>query len=524
ICLANGEGGVLLVGVEDDGHITGARPRHEAGITDPRRVQALIANNTRPSLTVEAEVVEMNGKSVLAITVPEATQPTGTADGVYKRRAMGGRGEPICLPYHFHEMQSRLADQGILDYSTLVVSEATWDDLDPLEFERMRRMIRESRGRGDASLVKLPDKEVAKALGVVEEGSQGLSIRVGALLLFGQEEALRRYLPTHEVAFQALKNSKVETNEFFRWPLFRVAEEVLSRFRARNREEEIMIGMVRLGVPDYAESAFREALTNALIHRDYTQLGAVHIQWHLDRIEISNPGGFPQGVHLDNLLSTAPRPRNPVLADGFKRAGLVERTGRGIDLIFEGQLRYGRPAPDYSQNSDQNVAVTLQNGPANLAFARFVAEQDREDQPLSLEDLLILNELEQERSLTVKRVAKLLQRSEATARTHLNQMVERGLLEARGATRARRYQLTAAVYRALGQETGYVRTRVQQEQMVLQYVRAHGRITRGETAELCRISPYQARYLLQRLVKQGKLVLQGKRRGAYYEHSTKNMD
>ena len=113
-------------------------------------------------------------------------------------------------------------------------------------------------------------------------------------------------------------------NDFFAWPLFRVMEEVDARFRARTREEELMLGLLRLGIPDYPERAFREALANALIHRDYTRMGAVHVQWHPDHLLISSPGGFPEGVRLDNLLVTPPRPRNPFLADAFKRAGIVE--------------------------------------------------------------------------------------------------------------------------------------------------------------------------------------------------------
>ena len=111
-------------------------------------------------------------------------------------------------------------------------------------------------------------------------------------------------------------------------------DELLGRFRARNGEQELMVGMFRVGVPNYSEPAFREGLANALIHRDYTRLGAVHVQWHEDRLEISSPGGFPEGVRLDNLLVTPPRPRNLLLADSFRRAGLVERTARGIDTIF----------------------------------------------------------------------------------------------------------------------------------------------------------------------------------------------
>ncbi len=69
-----------------------------------------------------------------------------------------------------------------------------------------------------------------------------------------------------------------------------------------------MVGFLRVGIPDYPEQAFREGLANALIHRDYTRLGAVYVQWYEDRIEISNPGGFPEGVRLDNILVTPPGP------------------------------------------------------------------------------------------------------------------------------------------------------------------------------------------------------------------------
>jgi len=179
-------------------------------------------------------------------------------------------------------------------------------------------MIRESRGRSDAALADLPDQEIAKALGAVEANHEVSVIRVLGLLLFGREDAIHRYLPTHEVAFQVLSDTRVVVNEFFRWPLLRIMEELLSRLQARNQEEELMVNIFRIGIPDYSEQAFREGLANALIHRDYSRLGAVHVQWHEDRIEISNPGGFPEGVRLDNLLVTPPRPRNPSLADAFK--------------------------------------------------------------------------------------------------------------------------------------------------------------------------------------------------------------
>jgi ATP-dependent DNA helicase RecG len=259
VCLANRSGnqpGYLLVGVEDDGRITGTRPRHSGGKTDPLQIQALIANRTRPSLTCQVKEIPVEGHSVLVIMVPPSRTPTGTTDGKYLRRAMGGKGIPECRPFHFHEMQALQADRGILDYSVLAVPDISWDDLEPLEFERFRRFIRESRGQGDTTLLDLPDIELAKALGAVEANGEIRAVRILGLLLFGREDALRRHLPTHEAALQVLEGTKVKVNDFFRWPLLRLMEEFLGRFRALNREDELMVGMLRVGVPDYPERAF----------------------------------------------------------------------------------------------------------------------------------------------------------------------------------------------------------------------------------------------------------------------------
>lgn len=526
VCLANGDGGTLIVGVEQDGRITGARPRHEAGITDLDRVRALIANQTQPPVTCAAQLAPIDGTEVLVIEVPDWPVPVGTSKGRYVRRAITSAGSPACVPYHAHEMLAHEVERGARDYAALEVPEATWDDLDPLEFERLRRLIREGRGRGDASLVELSDQDAAKALGVVAANHEIRRIRVGALLLFGREDAIRRHVPTHEVAFQVLRGTAVEVNDFFRWPLFRTAEELGGRFRARNSEEEFQLGLVRVGVPAYPETSFREAVANALVHRDYTRLGAVHVQWHDDYLQISNPGGFPPGITVDNLLVAPPHPRSPLLADAFKRAGLVERTGKGIDLIFEGQLRYGRRAPDYRRSTMESVVVLLAGGPANLALARYVAEETGQGRRPSLGDLLVLNELVVERRVNSARAAALLQTDQDTARAVLNHMVDRGLVEARGERKGRTYHLTAGAYRAIGEPAAYVRVRgfepLQQEQMILQYVDAHGRITRREASELCRLHPRQARRILRRLVERGDLVLQGSRRTAYYERRSHN--
>ena len=507
-CLANARGGLVIIGVGDDGRIAGAEPRHGT-YTDARRLELMIANQTAPACSVECGVVEVDGKDVVVISIPPEQPVTATVAGVYRRRATDVHGKWKCVPFLPHEMQSREASRGAIDHSALVVPQARWEDLDPLELERLRQTIARNAGRADAPLLNLPDAEIARALGL----RVGDGITIAGLLMVGREESVRQLIPTHEVAFQVMSGLRISVNEFYRLPLIRVAEVIRERFDARNEEEEIAVGSVSVGVPRYSPAGFREALHNALIHRDYTSLGAVHVQWSDGEIEVSNPGGFPPDVRLENLLVTAPRPRNPLLANAFKRIGLVERTGRGIDTIFEGQLRYGRPAPDYARSTSAAVHVVLRGGEANLALARLIAQRDR----LSVEELLIINAVDSERRVTVGRVASIVQRAEPVAQSFLERLVEKGLLE----RRERTYHFSAATYRALGTPEALIRVRgiepIQRESMILQYVASHGRITRAQAADLCQVGPREARAVLEKLVKRGDLAVKGERRGSYYE-------
>lgn len=515
VCLANGPGGTILVGVHDDGRVVGARPRHGA-TTDPRRVEALVSNATRPALGVQTELVEHEGRHVLVVRVPRAIIPTGTASGRYLRRALGGDGKPACVPFFVYETAAHGLSQ---DPSTALVRGATWDDLDPIEIERFRRLARESGGRGDAALLRLSDEELVRALGGIEPQPAGIGIRRVALLLFGREDSLRTLMPTHEVAWQVLRARSVLENEILRLPLLRCFALLAEKFRARNRSSEL-VDLFRTEVPDFSEESFREALANALTHRDYTALGAAHVQWTEEGIVIASPGGLPEGVRVDNLLATPPRPRNPTLADAFKRAGIVERTGRGVDTIYYGQLRYGRPLPRYEVTS-ASVSVTLPGSTANVDFVRWIVDEGRAGREWRLPDLLVVRAIAEARSLTADEAASAIQSDSERARTVLARLVDAGILEARGAGRGRAYHLSAAMYRVLGDRAGYVRVRgfepAQQEQLVLQYAQEHGQITRREAAELCKLSADQASRLLRRLAAEHpELSLEGERRGARY--------
>ena len=516
VCLANTDGGVLYLGVEDDGAITGLHPEHR----DLTGLAAMIANRTVPQLSTRVEAVEEEGSLVARIEVPRSDRLVATTAGTLQRRRLRHDGRPECIPFLPHEFLSRQADLGAADPSELLIEASSIDDLDPIERERLRQAV--AKYRGDRSLLGLDDAELDGALGLTVTRDGRRVPTVTGILLIGREEAIRRHVPVHEVAFQRLDDTEVRVNDFYRWPLVRVFERVEEQFTAHLDETEIQVGLYRVPVPRVEQRAFREALINALTHRDYTRLGAVHVRWNRESLTVSNPGGFVDGVSLDNLLVTEPRPRNRQLADAIKRIGLAERTGRGVDLIYKGLLRYGRPPPDYARTDARNVVVSLSCADADLAFLRLVIrEEDRLGAPLPLDTLIALSLLNRQKRAGVHEIAMAVQRDVFAARAVVERLVEVGLVEAHGIKKGRTYTLAPRVYREMGQADEYVRQagfdRLQQEQMVRTYVREHGSIRRRDVIRLCRLSPQQATRLLARLVEEDVLARHGRGKGSVYE-------
>lgn len=516
VCLANTEGGSLYVGVEDDRTVTGLHPRHGGPLEG---LGAIIANRTVPPLTVRVQRLETQGKTVAHIEVPKARQIVATSEGVVKRRRLLPDGQPECVPFLPHEFAGRLSDLRLVDLSRQPVEGATLEDLDPAERARLRQFI--DRFAGDRSLLDLSDDELDGALGAVEREAGGRRPTLLGLLLFGKEPSLRRLVPTHEVAFQYLDGEKVRLNEFSRGPLLRVFEWIDTLFAPLNLEEEILVGPFRVPVPQIGRTAFREALANALTHRDYTQLGAIHVRLEGDALVISNPGGFVNGVTLDNLLTTEPLPRNPALADAFKRSGLVERTGRGVELIYRGLLRYGRPGPDYSRSSAHGVVLRLPWVAADLGFLRMILdEEQRLGKSLPIDSLIALSALREQRRVSLIELAAAIQKDRAAANRTLGVLVERGLVQPHGQSRARSYTLTPAVYGMLGQRAEYTRQAafepLQQEAMVRSFALQHGEVRSADVMDLCRVSRHQASRLLRRLVAEGYLRAHGTGRGRHY--------
>ena len=250
VCLANGDGGQIPIGVADDGTLVGAKPRH-GDTTEPRRLEALIANKTSPALIVEVAIERLGGLDVVVVDVPKARTLVATTAGRYVRRAIGVDGSPQCLPLLPHETHARTTLLGGRDLSVFPLTQLSITDLDHAECDRFRRL---AGGGGDEHLAELSDLDLLSALGFRHIDG---SLTLGAALLFGTPEVLRTFVPTHSVVFQALdEHDDVRANRELHSPLVRAMVELTDAVKPYNPEEEIDDGLFRLGLPLYSEGEF----------------------------------------------------------------------------------------------------------------------------------------------------------------------------------------------------------------------------------------------------------------------------
>lgn len=524
VCMANlpasHDRGWVVLGVEDDGKITGCHRGRRRPI-DGSSLDSMIRSRSTPPVQSRTSVVEIDERDVVVIEVHRSENLHSRNDGLTVQRVAGSSG-PECLPVTAIDASAHRFRSGRDDYTAEVAHGMTMGDLDPVEIDRLRSMLfgvgEDSRATIDSTADLLRSMELVSTVG------SEVVPTVAAVLLVGREEVLRRSLPTHEVRFQVFgEDQTVRVNESHRGPLLQVLDSIQQRFDVRNQQRELMHGLVRLPIPDYEPLAFREALNNAVLHRDYTINNAIHLQWRSGEIAIMSPGGFLPGITADNILSHEPRPRNRRLADAFQILGLVERAGLGVDRIFEGQLRYGRMPADYSASSHEAVRLSLPGGDASIALIQLIQQQRRAGHPFSLEDLISVDVVRRERRADVADLARAIQRGESRAHGVGEALVERGIFEAMTEGRRRVYRFSSSTYRSLGLEVEYVRTRgfdrIQRETMVLEFLDSHGAIRRPDVVELCQIGEKEATRFLGSLAAKGKITKHGDRRGTWYSRS-----
>lgn len=514
--MANTKGGELYLGVEDNGEITGVHKFHE----DINGLKALVANMTVPSLSVRAEILYEDRKKVLKIEIPMSRSIIATTSGKLLKRRLKIDGSPENVPMYPYEINTRLSELSLLDFSGQILSGAKIEDLDPNERIRLKKII-ELR-HGDSLLLELEDEELDKALQLVKEENGQLFPTVTGMLLIGKEKKLIELMPTAKSVFQVLDGTIVRKNEEFSKPLLETFEIFEENFKVWNPETEIENGLFRIPVPEFSYNAFREALVNAFCHRDYSMLGSVRLAITDEGMTISSPGGFIDGVNLKNLLTVEPHGRNQTLANALKRIGLAERTGRGIDRIFEGSIIYGRPWPDYSESTTTIVKVFIQRAKPNIPFLRMIYEAGRRNgKSLSINSLLILSLIEFERKVTLQGIIQKINLTETRIKANINKLIEEGLIEEIGSRKNKEYILSKSVYMENNNSIGYVRQSgidaIRHEEMVLKLVKeSNNGVRREEVSELLNVSKDKAYLVLKKLVESNKIELIGKGRGAKY--------
>ena len=511
VAFANADGGTLLFGIEDNiigpEAITGC---HNYNIDEMRR---MIFDGTRPPIIAEIEELQQPEGMVLAVNVVKSSRIHSTSSG--KKYLRVGTENRIIFP----EDETNLKVAKGYDYTAGYMLDVGLDSIDSLEVSRLRNWI-EIYSPGSESLV-LDDTDLLKSLGIIQEIDGEERLTIAGLMLVGKEQASKRHLPQNEIIYFRFGENDVDPVQsiYMKMPLLRSIEKVWDMIEPFNQVHTIKDGFLETPVPSFPEDVIREALLNAIVHRDYTLLDSIYVRMFPERIEISSPGSFIGGVTPHNVLTHPPVRRNPLLAEIFQHIGAVNRGGLGVDRMYRRLLSYGKLPPIYPE-IDGAVEVILRNGTFDEAMARFIGKKAREGHGWRLEELIILHHLRRNDEISAKEASDILQRTQKEASETLN-LMEGVFLERVGTGKGTYYQLTHETLSSIGEKEKYTRIKGLSEEQKLQllknYVEANGKITNEEARNVCGVTRYQAVRLIQKLVQEGTIKQKGQGRGAYYE-------
>jgi ATP-dependent DNA helicase RecG len=290
-----------------------------------------------------------------------------------------------------------------------------------------------------------------------------------------------------------------------------------------NPEKEIELGLFKMRIPQYPIEGVREAVLNALTHRDYLNPGEILVRHSAQELVVTSPGGFVAGITPDNILRHEAVPRNRTLANALVKLRLVESSGIGRRRIFRSALVFGKRRPQY-QTDSYSVTLRLFNRATHDAVAQVVARLDAEGAEVSLDHLLVLDALMGQPFIDSAEVAQVLQlpRDEARLVLEVMCMPPLNLLERKGHTPAATFHLAKGVATALKGKVAYTRTRglnpVRYAEMVREYLRDHQRIENAQMRELLGLgdSPsaqVEASRLLTKWSQEDGFLLKHKQRG-----------
>lgn len=407
IAFANTDGGEIYVGIARDGSIT--------GIEDPEsemeKIGNMIRDGIKPDLTAYTSIerVEDDGKNLIRVSVTRGLK----------------------RPYH-------LTDKGLKPTGVFVrhgVSSV------PATDEAIRQMLRESDGTTFDKMRSVNQEltfEYAEktfqtsqvAFDVAHKRTLGLIDVDGyytnaALLLSDQCGHIIRC-----AVYEGTGKNKFKTRKEFSGSILKQMDDAYSFLSLNNNLRATFDGLRRIDHTDYPEEAMREALVNAVVHRDYDYSGSIIINIYDDRMEFISLGGLVKGLTLADIRGGVSQPRNAVIANVFYRLELIESYGTGIQKIMESYADCGiepkfAPAP-------ASFVVTLPN--------RNTAETTASDPGLSREEN-ILRLMAKQGAVTRKDVEQLLGCSSFPANKALAALVEQGKIVKIGAARGTKYVL-----------------------------------------------------------------------------------
>lgn len=507
IAFANNKGGTLYFGVEDNGEVTGCD-----GNYDLQNIIESIYEKTRPSIFVDPEEIEYDGKKVIALTVASDGITHATTDGRCLKR-LGKNSKP----FYPDEMSNRYSEIQSSDFSGRILSDSTEDDINKLEVYKLKEKLKAR--NPESTLADMDDIAFLRDLALVKSDSGNIKLTVAGLLFVGKEQAINRLLPQAEVIYLHYSETNLEEYDArldMKAPIISVIDRLSEKIQDSNRIVNVQVGLFRLEIVDFPEKVFQEALLNALSHRDYQSQGAVYVKHYPDKIVIENPGAFLDGITENNIITHPSVPRNKLIAETLQHLKYVQRTGQGVDIIFREMISSGKPFPEYKSYNDA-VSLTIYSAIDDIDFVKFIAnEENGLSRSFSLSELMILRYLKDNRKITMSEAESLIQEARDQAQNACNNLKRYGLIELSG----NEYMLTAKIYDELKNSVDYTKDKaiqyIKAREMILEYIRDRGFINNELVRELCGFSQKQARIILQRMRKENLIELSEKGRYAKY--------
>ncbi|MBM3301192.1 MAG: hypothetical protein FJY85_14710, partial [Deltaproteobacteria bacterium] len=418
-----------------------------------------------------------------------------------------------CKPLTGRTFAQLMASGGQRDPTGEVISGTSDADLDPTEIIHLRKIIQ--RDAQNEELARLPDRPLLEAMGLITMDG----VTLAGLLVGGGKEALAHHVPQHEITFLRYRSTtRYDQRRDLRGSLLAVLREMEQLVSVNNRVRTVQEeGFGQLEFPDLSWEVAREAVLNAVTHRDYFLRQGVQVALYRNRLEVISPGGFIGNITPENVLRHPPVHRNELLARAFQTVGLVNRVGLGVDRIYESLLRLGKDVPRYTADEAHvRLVIPLQT---HERFALFIAMEERGGRSLDLDDLLILRALSRISSLDRWSAASVLQLSEEEAAAKLVHLRETGYLVVRGRGRGASYDLRRDLAdRLRGRTTVDADFALDEEAVKLRIIallRERGQLTNSEIRRFSGFSRVQAYRLVKELEGEKKIRFAGKGRGTH---------